>query len=218
MAVSFLNPKFDAVVGTAVSIPFTLPTDFIQVDELIVLWTKIGAFPPGLNWDGTTITGTPLVAGTFEIPFWFTHSHAGQGVSNESSITAYIRDAEGNLPSEGLTYPGHKLKTITTNLKTYSFGTGVSGETLKELADAVNIFFAISGDPVTAYVVGDQFLLSFLNGDVLESVTLEDDSEVDFSTVIDPEGNTVVNNAFFGKDNPADEEYSWYTIIHTCAC
>lgn len=233
MPITHLNPKFDAKVGVAFSDSFTLPTFYGISNDVIIQWQKIPAFPPGLSWNGTTVTGTPLVAGTYNLEFQFlvlsNHETSSPGpitsVPGMASsiiwpVVGYIRDAADVLPlsPSGPSYPGGRLKQITTSLKTYNFGDGIFGATLKELADAVNVFFSIAGDPASAYVAGDQFLLSFPNGDVLESVTLADDSEVPFSTVLAPSGSTFVNNQFFGKDNPADAEYSWYTIIHTCAC
>lgn len=230
MAVTHLNPNFVGQVGEVLAVDFELPTYVGQSDDPITHWVTIPSMPPGLDWDGSEIAGTPLVAGTYLLTYVFLATVERKDDVDGSTtiysteefewtVTAYILGADDTLPTEEETptSPEVTLLSMETDVREYSFGAGITGATLAELADSVNAFFSIGGFDARAYTVGNQFLVSFENGETLSTVTISTGT-VDFTEVIAPASEEFQNSKFFGKDDPDDEEYSYYTLINTNVC
>lgn len=232
MAVTDINPNFVGQVGEVLSVPFVLPTYIGQAGDPITHWVTIPSMPPGLDWDGSDITGTPLIAGTYSLTYVYLatveRKSDGDGSTTwysteefEWTVTAYILDADDTLPTEDETPTtvAVTLLSIETDAQTYSFGAGITGATLGALADSVNAFFSIGGfDHARAFTVGNQFLVSFDTGEEVTAVNISTGETVEFTEVVAPNSAEFVNNKFFGKDSPTDTEYAYYTLINTNVC
>jgi len=185
-----------------------------------------------------TISGTPTQAGTYELVFSYDTGQYSQTLNTviledgtrvgdeddalgEWLVTIHIEEAAGNNEEDGSACfgfnAGYCLKSIVTDTQTYSLGSGITGATLADLSDTLNSFFGTADYPLAAQVYSGSLWITVTDGATLSSVTLCNDNTVNFSEIVAPT-TTETNNEFFGKDDPGDAEYSYYTLINTCSC
>lgn len=192
----------------------------------------------GVNPPQGTISGTPTQAGTYELIFSYSAGLSDRTLDSviledgsrvgedddelaEWMITIHIEEAAGTNNEDGSACfgfnAGYCLKSIVTDTQTYSLGSGITGATLADLADNLNSFFGTADYPLAAQVYSGSLWITVTDGATLSSVTLCNDNTVNFSEIVAPT-TTETNNEFFGKDDPGDAEYSYYTLINTCSC
>jgi len=192
-----------------------------------------------------TIIGTPTQAGTYELIFSYSFPEVftSRGAPSENFLNQTILLEDGTRIGEGddllrewlVTVhieeaaatndrsacfgfnAGYCLKSIVTDTQTYSLGSGITGATLADLSDTLNSFFGTADYPLAAQVYSGSLWITVTDGATLSSVTLCNDNTVNFSEIVAPT-TTETNNEFFGKDDPGDAEYSYYTLINTCSC
>jgi len=190
----------------------------------------------GTNPPEGTISGTPTQAGTYELIFTYNNTSRtadtiiledGSRVGEDDDalgewlVTVHIEEAAGTNGGDGSACfgfnAGYCLKSIVTDTQTYSLGSGISGATLENLSENLNTFFETADYPLTAQVYSGSLWITVTDGASLTSVTLCNDNAVTTSEIVAPT-TTETNNEFFGKDDPGDAEYSYYTLINTCSC